>query len=360
MTDSTDCTATADLVTAARAGDHAAFASLIQRHYPMVHALCTRALGDADLARDATQEAAVTAMLGLARLRHDDRFGAWLAGIALNLCRRLLRDRDWAAFSLDALLEDHLISEPSGTDPDPAEAATAAEVTRRIKDAVSALPPGQRQAAEAYYLSGRTQAETATWLHIPASAVKTRLHKARAALRTSLSDYQPERHTPMPTEMVPVTISGVFKRTDSDAAPAKYPYIITLTETGGDRRMYIFIGHAEATALALSLSGSESLRPLTYQFTAALLTAAGGQLREIRISHLTEGIFYAQAVLSTGAIIDARPSDALNLAAISDAPVYVAAELLDLATPNASPDSPHKRSTITAVRYAPALQPEQE
>ncbi len=156
MTDSTDSQASADLVTAARAGDHAAFASLIQRHDPMVHALCTRALGDADLGRDAAPEAAVTAMLGLARLRRDDRFGAWPAGIALNLCRRLLQDRDWAAFSLDALLEDHLISEPSGTDPDPAEAITAAEVTRRIKDAVSALPPGQRQATEAYNLSGLT------------------------------------------------------------------------------------------------------------------------------------------------------------------------------------------------------------
>ena len=55
-TDSTDSQATARLVTAARAGDHAAFASLIQRHYPMVHALCTRALGDTDLARDAAQE----------------------------------------------------------------------------------------------------------------------------------------------------------------------------------------------------------------------------------------------------------------------------------------------------------------
>ena len=65
-------------------------------------------------------------------------------------------------------------------------------------------------------------------------------------------------------------------------------------------------------------------------------------------------------MLSNGAAVDARPSDALNLAAISNAPVYAAAELLDLATQNASPDSPHKRPTITAVRYDPVLQPEQE
>jgi DNA-directed RNA polymerase specialized sigma24 family protein len=75
MTDTADSRTTADLVT----GDHAAFAGIIQRHYPMVHALCTCALGNADLARDGTKEVAVTAVLGLARLHHDDRFGARLA-----------------------------------------------------------------------------------------------------------------------------------------------------------------------------------------------------------------------------------------------------------------------------------------
>ncbi len=142
----------------------------------------------------------------------------------------------------------------------------------------------------------------------------------------------------MTTPMVPVTISGVLKRTGSGSAiPSKYPYFIMLTETGGDRRMWICVGHTEATALAISLSGNELPRPLTYQFTAALLAAAGARLREIRISHLTDGIFYAQAVLSTGAVIDTRPSDALNLAAISDVPVYAAAELLDHYTRNSSP-----------------------
>jgi hypothetical protein len=65
-----------------------------------------------------------------------------MAGIGLNLCRRLLRDRDWAVFSLDALLQDRAIGEPADTGPGPAEAAEAAEIARRVKDAVRALPPG--------------------------------------------------------------------------------------------------------------------------------------------------------------------------------------------------------------------------
>jgi hypothetical protein len=76
---------TSALVAAARTGDLRAFATLVERYYPMARATCARSPGDEDLALDVTQEAVVTAMLSLDRLRHDDRSGAWLTGIALNL-----------------------------------------------------------------------------------------------------------------------------------------------------------------------------------------------------------------------------------------------------------------------------------
>ena len=79
---------TAALVAAARAGDRDAFGVLAARCYPMVVATCARFLGDADLALDVIQEAVVTAMLSLDRLRDGERFGAWVIGTALNLCRR--------------------------------------------------------------------------------------------------------------------------------------------------------------------------------------------------------------------------------------------------------------------------------
>lgn len=163
------------------------------------------------------------------------------------------------------------------------------------------------------------RAEQVSRLRISASAVKTRQRLARTALRARLRDYQPERHAPMNADMVPVTISGVVKTTGSGSG--KVPYYIGLAESGGDRLMWIGVGEAGATALALSLSGSELPRPTTYQFTAALLTAAGATLQEIRVTRLTDGIFYAQVLLSGGAVIDARPSDALNLAAVGNVPV---------------------------------------
>jgi RNA polymerase sigma factor (sigma-70 family) len=342
---------TAALVAAAQAGDKDAFGVLVARYYPMTHATCARFLGDGDRALDVTQEAVVTAMLSLDRLRDGTRFGAWLTGIALNLCRRLVRDRDWASFSLDALLAAGLVAEPADGGPSPDDAAAAADVARRVRAAVAALPPGQRAAAEAYYLSGLPAADSAERIAVPATALKARLYKARKSLRASLLDLRPERRPAMTSAqpekdpaMVPVTISSalLYKHdTEGDEGGRRVPHHwMKLTESGGDRALFIGVGQAEAVALALSLDGREFPRPMTYQFAAALLESSGTELREVRITRLTDGVFYAQAELSNGTVVDARPSDALNLAAITGAPVLVATDLLDLITsPDIAPET---------------------
>ena len=78
----------ADLVRAALGGAREPFAELVRRHQRTATALAARVLGSDDLARDAVQEAVVTAMTGLDRLRSADRFGPWFCGIALNVSRR--------------------------------------------------------------------------------------------------------------------------------------------------------------------------------------------------------------------------------------------------------------------------------
>lgn len=81
------------LVLAAQAGDKEAFARLIAHHRRLLLALCQRSLADPVLAEDAAQEAVLQALLGIDRLRQPDRFGPWLGGIGLNICRRWLRQR---------------------------------------------------------------------------------------------------------------------------------------------------------------------------------------------------------------------------------------------------------------------------
>jgi bifunctional DNase/RNase len=131
--------------------------------------------------------------------------------------------------------------------------------------------------------------------------------------------------------MVPVTIAAVVRSAGEGTARGER-FSIQLAEIAGSRHLYIGVGDAEAAALAFSLQGTAFPRPMTYQFAAALLGAAGSGVREVRVTSFAAGIFYARVVLLSGAVVDARPSDAVNLAAVTGAPVYVARELLDLPT----------------------------
>ena len=133
------------------------------------------------------------------------------------------------------------------------------------------------------------------------------------------------------TDMVPVTIIGVAVASGARSERRERFSIVLASAADGDsRRLFIGVGDAEATALAFSLQGQEFPRPMTYQFMAALVAAAGSAVRSVRVTGLRDGIFYAEVMLRGGATVDARPSDALNLAAITGAPVYVAPGLLGL------------------------------
>ena len=109
-------------------------------------------------------------------------------------------------------------------------------------------------------------------------------------------------------------------------------HCVVLDEVSGERHLVITIGEREAFSLAARLQGLEFGRPMTYDFAAALVRGLGGHVRQVRVDRLVEGI-YAATVEVEGPLgaqsVDARPSDALNLAAITDARVFVGPELVD-------------------------------
>ncbi len=120
-------------------------------------------------------------------------------------------------------------------------------------------------------------------------------------------------------------------RADGPDDPLRRPHIVVLGERNGTRRLPMYTGSAEAVALACSLDATEMPRPMVYQLAANLLIAAGSRLTEVRVTRLAEGIFYAVVVLEgPGGVVevDARPSDALNLAVVCGAPVRVDAAVL--------------------------------
>jgi uncharacterized protein len=133
------------------------------------------------------------------------------------------------------------------------------------------------------------------------------------------------------TDMVPVTIVGVAAAAGENSdRRERFSIVLASAADGDSRRLFIGVGDAEATALAFGLQGLEFPRPMTYQFMASLVEATGSAVRSVRVTRMADQVFYAQVTLRGGAVVDARPSDAINLAAVTGAPVLVASELLDL------------------------------
>ena len=109
-------------------------------------------------------------------------------------------------------------------------------------------------------------------------------------------------------------------------------YAVVLGELDGPRRLPVIIGSAEAQAIAIAIEGMSGPRPMTHDLFKNTLETLRTDLREIIISDLKEGIFFARLVLDRdGEIIevDSRTSDALALATRFDCPIYTYEMILE-------------------------------
>jgi uncharacterized protein len=110
--------------------------------------------------------------------------------------------------------------------------------------------------------------------------------------------------------------------------PSNQP-IVLLRESDGERYLPIWIGAPEASAIALAQQGVTPVRPLTHDLLRDVVAALGAQLAEVRITDLSEGVFYALLVFDNGIEVSARPSDAIALALRTGARVLGAEDVLD-------------------------------
>jgi RNA polymerase sigma factor (sigma-70 family) len=316
------------LVQGALRGDKSAFAEAFAKHRPLLTKLCWRMLHNQALVEDALQETALQAWLHLNRLRRPESFGSWLAGIALNVCRMWLRDRLHEAWSWEALVGGLHHPEPADEGPSLAEYVEQADLARQVRRAVDDLPTGQRSAVLLFYLAGLSYAETAATLGIEVSAVGTRLHKAREALRRRLWRFWQEdlMAAATPDRLVEVHIEGVEENKSTGQ------HVVLLREVSGGRRFLpIWIDNVIALQIVAHLENISTPRPQTFAFMASVLRAVSVRLTEARIERLVDDVFYAVAVLNGlggAATVDARPSDLLALASLMGTPIRVRESIL--------------------------------
>ena len=154
-----------------------AFEHLVRDFQGMVYGIAYSRLSDQQLAEDAAQEAFLTAYQSIMQLKDVGAFPAWLKRIALSKADRVLRRQGAPLDSLDE--REHVAS----ADTSPEAQVEAAELQRRVRLAVAALPANERVLTQEYYLLGETQREISERRNIPLATVKKRLQYAREHLR---------------------------------------------------------------------------------------------------------------------------------------------------------------------------------
>jgi RNA polymerase sigma-70 factor (ECF subfamily) len=162
----------------ARGGDHDAFTALLDVRLARLDAAARLTLRDAELARDAVQEALIRAWRDLPGLRDPDRFDAWLHRLVINACLDLVRRRRRRVVEVELVAIDA-----------PVTRDVAGDLADRqlIDDALAGLSPGHRAVVALHYLLGMPLPDVAAALGIPTGTAKSRLHYALAAMRTRVT-----------------------------------------------------------------------------------------------------------------------------------------------------------------------------
>ena len=310
-----------ELIVAARAGDTSAFAELAESHRPRLRLLALRLVDDPEEAEDVVQEGLLHAYLGLTQLREPERFGGWLGAIVLNLARMALRRRGAYRRALA-----RAVTEPRAGLGD-------VDTVARVRESIELLPQHEREVVALHYVDGLSCEEVGASLGLSAGAVRVRLHRARARLRDELAPFAFEdKYRGEERPVVEMKVDDVLVRVAGDDDVLEDQRVVLLKETEGDRVLPIWIGGAEGNALAFRLHDEPTLRPMTSDLLAQVVEVLGARVEGIAVTRLQEKTFYASISLAVDGRteeLDARPSDALNLAVRTSAPISVAEDVLD-------------------------------
>ena len=173
------------LLEKAGAGDPAAFLQLYERHRGAIFRFAYRLSGSVEGAEDITHDCFLSLIQrhggfdpGRASLR------TYLISAARNLWLKQLR-KTGRESAVDDFADDHFIAD----DSQPLSRLLSDELSLRVQQAVSSLPPLQKEALVLFEYEGMTLSEIANLVGTDIGAVKSRLHRARERLRTALRPY---------------------------------------------------------------------------------------------------------------------------------------------------------------------------
>ena len=188
------------LAVRSQTGDRAALAALLLRHRQRLWSVALGLCRDPQEAAEVLQETAISAIQNITALEQPERAAAWLTRIALNHARMRLRrrqrspERTIQELSVEELPEHflpdgHFRTPISGGPPDPEQEIDRHRLAHALMDAETMLPDGHREVWRLADVEGCTMQEIAEMLDLSVPNVKTRLHRARLALRGQLARF---------------------------------------------------------------------------------------------------------------------------------------------------------------------------
>jgi bifunctional DNase/RNase len=135
--------------------------------------------------------------------------------------------------------------------------------------------------------------------------------------------------------MIEVTVAhlGLDRSTNSP--------VVILREKDGSRILPIWIGPAEASAIAMEMQGIRPPRPMTHDLLKTVIVGLGAAVRRIMISAIKDKTYFAELWLVREDHLfqlDARPSDSIALALRMNAPIFTDSGLLEQGGPDAAPE----------------------
>jgi RNA polymerase sigma-70 factor, ECF subfamily len=178
----------AELLAAARAGDKPALETLLARHQEQIYRFGMKMCRDPEDAQDVLQETLLAMARGVRDFRGASSISTWLYTVARSFCIKKRRRGKFAPeeTSLDSAPapEAERLADPSRG---PEDALAGKQVAQAIERAIRELDPMYREVLLLRDIEGLTAAEVAEILHITTQAVKSRLHRARIAVRDGVA-----------------------------------------------------------------------------------------------------------------------------------------------------------------------------
>jgi RNA polymerase sigma-70 factor (ECF subfamily) len=184
------------LVDRCRRGDRESFAQLMRLHEKQIYNFTYRMLGSVGEAEDLTQDIFIAAFRGIRSFRGEAKFSTWLYRIALNQARNrikyLSRRKFFARQTTRADYGGNTASEsPEGladSAPTPEQWTMTKDLAAQVQECLNQIPPQARQILILRDVQGFSYEELSDMLSLKPGTVKSRLHRARAAMRECLSE----------------------------------------------------------------------------------------------------------------------------------------------------------------------------